>query len=116
MKKTVYKYAVGDGPFELEMPKGAQILSVHTQKGVPQLWALVNPDAPKVTRRFLLCGTGHTLEKDSHDRWDFIGTFLVHGDSLVFHLFEIHPLLTPMVTKAHDDADFEPSMHGGSQQ
>jgi len=86
--KTVYKF-----PFTvqdeicLQMPKGAQILSVQMQHGVPVIWALVDPDrdTPVVERQFHLAGTGHPLP---NALGKFVGTFQMMNGDLVLHLFE----------------------------
>lgn len=85
--RTIYKFpiAVRDS-FEIVMPAGATILHVAPQAGVPCLWALVETNAPPVTRAFQLRGTGHSCERLEQCR--YVGSFLMHGDALVFHLFE----------------------------
>jgi hypothetical protein len=70
---------------EIEMPQLAQILSVGTQGGTPQLWALVDELAPKVRRKIRTIGTGHPI--DGHPG-RFIGTYMMCHDSLVFHVFD----------------------------
>ncbi len=68
------------------MPSGARLLSVHTQHGAPQLWALCDPAAPITRRHLIIHGTGHPAEDCKH--LPFIGTFMLDGGSLVFHLFD----------------------------
>lgn len=47
------------------------------------VWAMVNPDAEKVPRQFLICGTGGPMP----DRvGEFIGT--VFGGPFVWHVFD----------------------------
>lgn len=85
---TIYKYTIPttDEPI-IAMPRGARILSVDVQHGVPCLWAMVDPTAPKVARRFRLAGTGHPLAAEwTADR--FVGTVILAGGMLVFHLFD----------------------------
>ena len=84
---TIWKFPARPDMFVLEMPSGARILSIDAQNGKPFLWALVDPDAPKVQRRFLTAGTGHPLH-DSVSGAAFVGTFQLHGGALVFHLFD----------------------------
>lgn len=72
--------------FEIEMPMGAQILHVAMQREMPCIWAIVDPNAPKVTRKFHLSGTGHPLE-ESCTQYNHVGTFQMHDGALVFHLF-----------------------------
>lgn len=89
--KTVYKYTVPiQDEFTVTMPEGAKLLSFAAQNGDPMLWALVDPDAGfRTLRVFRLFGTGHTIV-DS-ETLTYVGTVLVHGDDLVFHLFEVTP-------------------------
>ena len=85
--RTIYKYPVPLDYGAVDMPRGAEILSVHTQRGLPQMWAIVDPEAPLESRRFHLFGTGHEMPPAA-ELGRFVGTFLFHDDSLVFHLFE----------------------------
>jgi hypothetical protein len=86
--RTVYKY-----PFEvtdyfnLEMPQGAEILTVQTQGGERHMWALVDPVAPKELRAFRLAGTGHPINDLD---LQYVATFQLKGGLLVFHLFELN--------------------------
>jgi len=85
--KTIWKFEfAGDfGPFPLNMPEGAEILSVQVQRnGRPCLWALI-PDqdaAPKI-RTFWLFGTGWSI---GIEHLQYIGTFQFY--SYICHLFE----------------------------
>lgn len=82
---VVYKYPLRDEEsFALELPKNAEILCVNLQNRQPFLWAKVNPEAEKETRKFLLVGTGWKFE----GRTEYIGTVFT-SNGLVFHLFEI---------------------------
>lgn len=69
------------------------MLSVAVQNGDVNLWAEVDADNPLIHRKFRTSGTGHPLPTGESRR--FIGTFLVHGGALVFHLFEILKDPTP---------------------
>lgn len=86
MRKTIWKFTfeVRDS-FELDLPSRSTPLSVQVQGGVPCLWMLVEPDTPRVKRRFYVRGTGHPCDDCDADR--FIGTFQLAGGQLVFHLF-----------------------------
>ena len=83
--KTIHKFAV-DPVFELSLEPRAQILSVQTQKDMPQMWVLLDPDSKeeKIVREFRVFGTGHPMCLTAHS---FIGTFQLDS-GLVFHLFE----------------------------
>lgn len=85
--KQVFKYQFAiDDEFELEMPKGAQILRVACQQSMPMLWALVDASAEKEVRRFAVYGTGHPIEH--FDQRIHVATFFMAGGKLVWHLFE----------------------------
>ncbi|MFH1110959.1 MAG: hypothetical protein V1790_17435 [Planctomycetota bacterium] len=88
--KMVYKYPLEIGGFlEVEMPRGAIILSVQAQWEVICLWVLVDlEDAPE-KRYFRVAGTGHPI---NHPVKQFIGTVQLLRGTLVFHVFEVEPL------------------------
>jgi len=85
---TIYKYdfEVAD-TVRSRMPVGAQVLCVQMQRGIPCIWALVDPKAITEERTFRVYGTGQQIEKDSVGR--YIGTFQMRGGDLVFHLFDV---------------------------
>lgn len=68
----------------IEVPIGAEILSLQMQDSRPCLWMLCDTDAPKETRFFLFVGTGHSIEFEGN----YIGTLQTSG-GLVWHLFEV---------------------------
>lgn len=70
------------------MPKGAEILTVQTQNGIPCIWALVDIEAEKEPRVFDIFGTGHPVTFDMGVERKYINTFQLKGGALVFHLFE----------------------------
>lgn len=85
--KAVWKYnieQVGE-PFLLEMPQGAQPLSIQVQEGVPRMWALVDIDQPHVQRQFQVAGTGQPVPPAS----TYIGTFQTVQGRFIWHLFEV---------------------------
>lgn len=87
MKKVVYKYGVETtGEFTVNLPLGAEILTVQIQSEIPFMWALVDPDAKQEPRRFRLVGTGHPINNGA---LTYIDTFQLQGGRLIFHLFEI---------------------------
>lgn len=69
---------------EIEMPKGAELLTVQLQHGEPQLWASVDPSAPKVRRRIMVHGTGHQVDVFNV----YLATFQIAGGDLIFHVFD----------------------------
>ncbi len=82
---AVYKYLLSLNGI-VQMPEGAQVLCVQAQREQPCIWALVNPDAPKVERHFRIVGTGYLFNEPSYT---YVGTFQLSGGSLVFHVFEV---------------------------
>ncbi len=89
--RTIYKYPVSvDDEFTVEMHRDAEILCVQTQRGVPQMWAVVYTERPLETRTFRLVGTGHPFDRPIGKAELYRGTFKVMDDALVFHLFEIY--------------------------
>jgi hypothetical protein len=70
----------------IAMPRGARILSLQTQQGVPQLWALVNEDLRTELRTFAMFGTGWRVP-DGFNCDRFLGTCQL-DNGLVFHFFE----------------------------
>lgn len=85
---SVWKWPLVIGPQTIEMPQGAQILTVQMQNGEPQLWALCDPDAPKENRHIAIYGTGHQVKKNPGV---YIETFQMLSGKLVFHAFEVTP-------------------------
>lgn len=84
--KTIWKFAVPlQDQFSIPLPEKAEVLTVQTQHGRPQFWAVVSPTAKTEDRTFYLAGTGHKLP-DVPMR--FVGSFQLHNEALIFHLFE----------------------------
>ena len=87
--KTIWKYDYLplQDEFSLEMPKGAQILTLQLQNDEATIWALVEPTATQVKRKFAWVGTGHSREIEIFKQ--YIGTIQVCEGKLVFHLFDL---------------------------
>jgi hypothetical protein len=91
--RKVLKYSLLDaakyvGAFAIQMPHGARVLTIQLQHGEPMMWALVDPEAPLVTRQFVVKGTGWDVE---HDALVYVGTYQQVGGEYVWHLFEVSP-------------------------
>lgn len=83
--RRIWKYEVKD--HLVTMQKGAVILSAGIDpKGELCLWALVDPEAPKVERRIAIRETGGVVG-DAVDGHRFIGT--VKNGSYMWHLFDV---------------------------
>ena len=69
--RRIYKYPLditkgeqGVGiRFDVPMPKGARILTVQMQAGLPTIWADVSKDR-EATRRLVIYGTGWDLPQE----------------------------------------------------
>ena len=72
---------------ELEMPKGAEILSVQTQHETPCIWAGITAGNGTEIRKFRVFGTGQPITMNENGL-KFIGTFQLMNGSFVGHLFE----------------------------
>jgi len=87
--RTIYEF-----PLEVidaqavQMPSGAQILTVQKQNGTPCIWGMVDTENQKEERFFEIFGTGHPMHEDMGVGREYVGTFQMHSGSLVFHLLE----------------------------
>jgi hypothetical protein len=83
----IFKYELltnFNGSQAIEMPQGAIVLTVQVQRNQPVLWAMVNPDAPKVRRRFWMFPTGDDGEMLGKD---YVGTVQLDRGDFVIHVF-----------------------------
>lgn len=83
---VIWKYSLSDRT-TLEMPAGAQILSVQGQGMDICMWAQVHPNRRVVKRQFVVYGTGHPIPDD--EDFTYVGTAQLANGGLVFHVFEI---------------------------
>lgn len=89
MKKTIWKFTLEVKDIQtLDMPKGAEILTVQFQETHGQLWALVDPEAEIEERDIEIFGTGNPIHCDMGLTRQYIGTYQMHGGNLVWHVFE----------------------------
>jgi len=87
MNYAVYKYEILPGEhIDIDLPQGAEILTVQIQGDQPCIWAMIDTRAPIQRRRFRLAGTGHPISDP--DALTYIGTFQLYEGALVYHLFE----------------------------
>lgn len=84
---TVYKYKIDPELYPIDMPKGAQVLSVKFQGDELFLWAKIDTKAKTEKRQFKVFGTGRQMPIDMGIDCIFIGTAHTE-DGLVFHVFE----------------------------
>lgn len=76
-----------DDSIQIDMPKGAEVLTVQTQNEQPCFWALVSTKAPLETRNFAIFLTGFNVP--THLKMKYIGTYQLNGGMLIFHVFEL---------------------------
>ena len=81
--KTIYKYTLDSQDCTLHLPKGAEILTVQLQNGIPTLWALVNPMTVTEERHICIVGTVWDVE----DTMKYITTYM--DGYFVWHVFEL---------------------------
>lgn len=90
--KAVYKYKLDPYVEEVMLPLGAQVLHVAAQGADINLWVLVDPvpeDPILEKRRFRAFGTGHPIPSNEDECLLHVGTALLQGGTLVFHIFEV---------------------------
>jgi len=84
---TVFKYTIDPYSSEIELPIGAEILSVAFQRDDFCVWAKVDTEAKTETRNFEAFGTGHEIPRGMGIDYKFVGTANM-DNGLVFHAFE----------------------------
>lgn len=82
--KSVWKYILQpkDGQQVFLMPKGATILSVAMQHGVPMMWVEVDKEVSREPRNFQVHGTGEPILNGGV----FVGSAV--GVPFVWHIYE----------------------------
>lgn len=81
---AVWKYALAiDDAQTIEIPEGAELLTVGNQNGELVLWARVNPSGDPVRREILIRGTGHPI-----GGWPYVGSAQFADGLLVWHVFD----------------------------
>lgn len=94
MSRTIWKFPIAIGsittisiPADDECPPNkplAVLAGLDPATGGPALWIELNPDAPRVERRFIIHGTGHEIDEDE----THVGS-LIDRD-FVWHIYERH--------------------------
>ena len=83
----IRKYALRILDYQkIYFPTDAKILRVAEQDGELYLWALINPNVSPVTISIRIIGTGRPFD-DFEEYPDFLGTVVMHGGALVWHVF-----------------------------
>lgn len=91
MKRVIWKYSWDPVMTEMnfDMPVNAKILHVDVQRGIPCIWAMVDPTVSSENRQFLLWGTGASLPGNETIHLEHLGSFLMQEGRFVFHIFEV---------------------------
>ena len=84
--KQVYQYPISPKERYIEMPIGAEILSIQCQYDDVYLWALVDPKKEKEIRSFEIYATGEDILCHRGIKRKYLQT--VQMGVLVFHFFE----------------------------
>lgn len=99
---TIWRWELKiDGFTEIEMPANANVLSVEPHMSGPSLFAVCDPTAPKVTRTFVMVGTGGAIDPSMGEH-HYLGTVqavLEAGEKtrlIVAHAFEVQTHSTPL--------------------
>lgn len=83
---TIHKYQFEiANRVEIEMPAGANVLSIQLQDGKPTVWAMVETTYSSEKRVFRIYGTGHKLDMFATE-----GRYLstIQHNGFVWHIFE----------------------------
>ena len=87
---TVLKFSLSiSDHVDLEMPRGAQLLSVGMMRAKPCVWALVDETNPPVMRRLRLTATSEPIP-DLIPGWKFVGSVIVGSNDC--HLWDLGEL------------------------
>jgi hypothetical protein len=85
--KRIFKFPLAIIDIQsIDMPEGAEILSVQNQNGAVCAWALCDPIAPLVGCEIRIVGTGNPTPDNPGK---FLGTVQTYDGSLVWHIFEV---------------------------
>lgn len=86
--KKIYKYPLLSGlNTELNLPIGAQFLSLQVQDLIPTVWFETNPEQPVKQTEILCFGTGWILPENLNHTHKYLGTIILEYNSLVWHYY-----------------------------
>lgn len=84
--RTIWKFPLQVTDMqEIVMPQGATILKLAVQGDTPCLWALVDPDAEKISHCIRSYGTGHDVPDYAATESKYLDTVLL--GPFVWHFF-----------------------------
>lgn len=85
-ENVIWKYEIKAANTDISIPPTAEVLTAGYDQGRLYVWVLLDPDAPRVTRRLILTGTGVRFKNKFVKH---IATF--RGGEYVSHLLEVEP-------------------------
>lgn len=86
MISKVFKYTLHPRELSVEMPVGATIIYVASQRDQICVWAQIDPSAVKETVEFAIFGTGHEIY-DS-ENLEYLGSVQIHQGEFIFHVYK----------------------------
>lgn len=86
--KTIWKYTIIPKHFKHNIPSGGKVLSVGEQFGEICIWVEVDPENQTEEREFKAYGTGHPIFDATEFKREFLGTVMLEGGALIFHVYE----------------------------
>lgn len=91
---TIHKLTLSPKRSSYSLPEGAELLCAREQHNQVCVWYKCDPNAEQTDRKIVVFGTGHEIPKDLARRLKYLGTAMLEGGSLVFHVFEVLPCAT----------------------
>ena len=90
MEKRIFKYTLKTEYKQIiNLPKGAEILTLQTQFNEPQLWVLVDPNETDQEEKYIeIFGTGNLVCYDMGVDRKYLATYQLDDGNFVFHVFE----------------------------
>lgn len=90
MATTVHKiqleFAGNNNPLSIQLPIGAEMLTVAIQNNLTYLWYRCAPDDPLTERHIYCVGTGHLAPNKINGK--YLSTILYLDGALVMHFFD----------------------------
>ena len=88
--RTIWKFILdvpddGQRVTHLGIPEGGQVLTAQVKDREICMWVLVDPEAKRVQKRFVVWWTGFLFQESTPVR--YVAT--VQGGPLVYHVFEV---------------------------
>lgn len=84
MKIWKFNLDIVYGPQSVLLPASAQIIHFALQDKQPRFWAILDPEAPRKQRFFVIVGTGQEVPAHAV----YVGSI---ERGFVWHLFEVTP-------------------------